>query len=381
MAPPPSPTPSSIPAPPPLPPRVAPRLSLSRRLLFSALVLLGAVGIAELGCSFLPKERLDTRSLRIRAQTMNDNLIANNDVPGWDLRPDGGEVAHIAYTTNRWRMRGPDYEAVHPSDVSRVLMVGDSSIFGAKLQWEETFSAQFVELRAQGKTEEKIQVGNCAAPGHSTWQSKIKLKRHCLAFEPDLVVIGNQNSDSAFDVAADRDRFPPNRYPGLYDLLDRSYLYRALGTILVRAKDDAPLKSNTDAGPEGGTQIAQVGGPTGTIVRVPLDEYRQNLMEMITLIRESGAIPVLLVLPDLADVSDQPRSSGSNLLAYKDTLRELAATESLRLIDAAEWFRLMHRGEDLFLDVVHPNAQGAALLAELLDRQLPSPIPSRNASP
>jgi hypothetical protein len=333
------------------------------------------LGAVELACSFLPAESLDTRSLRLRAQTMDDNLIASNEVPGWDLRPDGGEVAHIRYTTNRWRMRGPDYPDPRPAEAGRVIMVGDSTIFGVKLEWEQTFTAEFARQRAEGKRPELVQVANCASPGHSTYQSKMKLARHCLAFEPDVVVIGNQNSDSAFDVGTDRDRFPPRRFPGLYDLLDRSSLYRAVSTLVVRSKDRARLKAQTE-----GTQIAQVGGPTGSIVRVSLEDYRENLLEMIGLVRASGALPVLLVLPDITDVTDQAPPPGSNLAAYKDTLRALAASEGVQLVDAQEWFRFVLSGQDVFIDVVHPNERGAAVLGDLLHRHLPSPLPRRGAA-
>ncbi len=38
------------------------------------------LGAVELTCSFLPAESLDTRSLRLRAQTMDDNLMGTLDL-------------------------------------------------------------------------------------------------------------------------------------------------------------------------------------------------------------------------------------------------------------------------------------------------------------
>ena len=83
----------------------------------------------------------------------------------------------------------------------------------------------------------------------------------------------------------------------------------------------------------------------------------------------------VLVLPSEGDAALNTPPEQEPLPRYKDELRSFAAREGLPLIDAQRWFQATRRGDDLFLDVVHPNAEGSKVLAAFMHSQLPADLP------
>ena len=345
---------------------MAGRLSTQRKVLFSlALLLLVAIPL-EILARGLPSKQLNLVPPRTQASLMGGAMMTSDVVPGWDLNVEGGTISNMPYTTNRWHMRGPDYPELPREQVRRVIVVGDSTLFGVQLLWEDTYLAQFAARREEANPGVTLQIAACAAPGHSTYQSKAKLKAHCLDFKPDLVILANQNSDTARDTATDVERLALPRFPGLRRFFAHSALYRAIGHQIMMAtltKNQAPVK------------IGQVGGPAGDVIRVPFEQYQANLAEMLADIRAAGAHAAVLVLPSEGDAALKAPPEQEPLPRYKDELRSFAARESLPLIDAQRWFQATRRGDDLFLDVVHPNAEGSKVLAAFMHSQLPADLP------
>ena len=89
--------------------------------------------------------------------------------------------------TNRYSLRGPDPVLPKPPGVIRILMLGDSFIFGFPVRDEET-SCWLVEhrLRAEGYP---VEVINGGVSGYSPTLEYLSLRDEFLSFEPDLVVL------------------------------------------------------------------------------------------------------------------------------------------------------------------------------------------------
>lgn len=342
-----------------------PPLSLGRRLSFSVLSLVLFCGVLELGAQLLPSAWAPSRVDELRSRGVEGALVTYLDVPGWDINPDGGEHAGVPYNTNRWWMRGPDLPRWKGSKVQRVVIVGDSSLFGHGLAWEETMSARFEAIREAEDPDVGVEIANCACPGHSTYQSRIKLERHCLAFEPDVVVIANQYSDSTRARQADHDMLDIYPHPRAQALLERSAVYRGLAKI-ARGSDLSVIETPIE--------IAQVGRPTrGEVRRVTPDHYRDNLRAMVDLSREAGAEPVFLILPMTADA--EGRFERITSVAYRNTMRSLATELGVQVVDAAQHFQRIQPGDSAFMDVVHPSASGAEMIGQILADELPSASP------
>lgn len=332
-----------------------------RRALFAVVLTAGFLLVVEAVANLLPTSLIAPREEVIRDLAGSEGLISSSDIPGWDIDPKGGDRWDTTYTTNRWRMRGPDHPAEKAPGVKRVIFVGDSSIFGVLLDWEETFSARFEAAREARDPGVDWQVANCACPGHSTEQSKRKLERHCLAFEPDYVVIGNQFSDSTRETSADIERFGLSIDTGASRLLERAAVYRLFRNVWLRNR-------GADLMPP--QEIAQVGLPQpGKVRRVPVPDYERNLRTMVDMVRDAGATPVFLMLAAINDLPPNP--SPAHSAEYREAMRRVADDEGIPLADAPTRYQSLPPAEGMFADHVHPGPLGALTLGLLLDETIP----------
>lgn len=102
--------------------------------------------------------------------------------------------------------------------------------------------------------------------------------------------------------------------------------------------------------------IVELGG-NDMLRRVPLSEARENLEGIVSEIREAGARPVLMAIP-------QPSVTGAVFQSLSDApiYEELAAQLKVPLLDDVVSEVLSDPA--LKLDHLHPNAEGSRVLAE-----------------
>lgn len=317
-------------------------------------VLAALEGVARL----LPESLNGRREAVAVVQGRDDLMIASEDVPGWDLSwPEGVVGGTQAYTTNRWRMRGPEYPEEKAADVDRLIIVGDSALFGFGLDWEHTMTAHLERVWEQRRPERDAQVAACACPGHSTFQSLYKLRRHCLAFEPDWVIIGNINSDGAKDTGTDRERFHTAGWSRTGEIISMSALYRTMRNAWLRLR----VGDQPPASPE---PIAVMTKAKGDVYRVPPDEYEANLREMARLSMEAGARVAFILL-----AHDGPRRL-EETNAYELAMAKVAAEIGAPVVDGPNLFEPYRGQEGLFLTPIHPGKLGAELLGIEIERVL-----------
>ncbi len=338
---------------------------MRRRLLWSALVTLGLLGLLEGGARLLP-ESVNGRLELVQDLDGSHSMVASEQVPGWDIRPPSGTMGTRSFAVNSWRMRGPEHPAQKGEGVERIILVGDSALLGWLLDWEETMGAVLERRREERFPGVDVQVGSCAAPGHSTVQSIAKLEHHCLAFQPDVVIIGNLNSDGTQWTMSDRERFRVPAWAAASRVLRELALYRSARNLLLR---QSVRRQRAQAIPQAGSLSSSSTART----RVPPEEYRENLGRLIQMSREAGALPVLLVPPMQARIEGHPPPGGWP--PYWDIMREVAAEEEVLLADGDSLFQATGHRERLLQTPVHPNAAGARKLGELLDQTLSADAP------
>jgi len=122
--------------------------------------------------------------------------------------------------------------------------------------------------------------------------------------------------------------------------------------------------------------------------RVPLKQYEINLRYFITVLKKRG-VNVLLMTPNplrwtprLKELYDKtpyepenPDGMNHLLKLYTETVRKIARTEKVSLVDVAKAFENYaqdgHQSmDDLLLDGMHPNQQGHRLIAGLLSPRI-----------
>lgn len=108
------------------------------------------------------------------------------------------------------------------------------------------------------------------------------------------------------------------------------------------------------------------------LVRMPLDDFKRNLLEIVTRCREVDAEVLLCTQNSIVDSAQRPRA---RLAEFTRAIREIARAESVPLADCFAAFEAVHSGDTLewnlhLSDSIHPNMDGHKLFAETIARTI-----------
>lgn len=92
--------------------------------------------------------------------------------------------------------RGREYPATKPEGVFRIMLVGDSMVFGHGVSPDQTLSAHMERLLNQHRNEAFYHVINCSRPGYSLMDTSILYTQTAHRFNADVVVIILSNNDA-----------------------------------------------------------------------------------------------------------------------------------------------------------------------------------------
>lgn len=336
-------------------------MSTFRRAGFATVVLLASLTLAEgaarlFGPGLMPPDR--SRDAAPGQPIPGEPNLVGDAATGWRIVPGPNRLFGVPEVTNvdERGVRGPSRPVDKPAGTRRVLLLGDSSVYGVMVGDAQTFAAR--TEAALRKVDPGVEVHNAGCPGYSSWQARRALETRLLDLEPDLVVVAALWSDTQGADAPDQARFGGGARP----LLARSHAYVLLRDAIITARWGSRLPPPAPGAPE---PVAHgLGMPRMATWRVPLDQYRDNLDAIAELV--DGRV-AFLVLPSVRD-PEQGRV-GDHRDAWRATMREAAARHDAPLADAAVAFQ----GGDaqrLFLDEVHPSAEGHARVAEVLAQAL-----------
>ena len=282
----------------------------------------------------------------------------------WELAPgtapvEGG-TAHINALGMRDVQRGPPTRP-------RALVIGDSSVFGFGVDQHEVFTS-LAEAHLQAD------VINAGVPGWSTLQARNMLELRGFSLEPDLLIIATLWSDNNFDRFVDAEVIRQTERAGsVRSVLRASALFRQIDRLVAVARGDTAQSVRG---------VAQTSSPNGRR-RVPLQSYAENLEEMAQTMHDRGGAVAFLMLANRLDVQRRP---GPLVWApYRDAMRRVAARWGAPLVDLPDVFP-RNGGMSLFLDEMHPNARGHAVISRALTEALeaagwPAQAPLRQTPP
>lgn len=278
----------------------------------------------------------------------------------WQLRPgdreEHGKQVHVNPLGFRDRDRGPKAGP-------RILTLGDSSVYGFGVADPEVFSSLLERDIAAAVP--GVEVIDGATPGWSTFQTLNMLDMRGWAFEPNLLIIGNLWSDNNFDDFVDRELLAS--YAGF----DQTIGYRTRGVLshsaLFRWLDwqlrVAPRQEQTRK--VGWTMGGE--GPKSGKRRVSINDYADNLDTLCARARERDAGVLFLTLANREDVPSPSRGGLAPDPAwapYREVMRDAAARHGVPVVDLPAAVAASGRGVDaLFLDQMHPTAEGHVLIA------------------
>lgn len=246
---------------------------------------------------------------------------------------------------------GPEPRMPKPPGELRLVMLGDScSQQDHPFAWPEIVALELT--RELGRAAECV---NLALSGYSTHQGRIVAARWLAKLEPDWVLVDyGWNDHWLARGAIDSEKRPAIAFERIYRA--SSYL-QALRKLLVASgalAADAALDARN---------------------RVPLDEYRANLVAIVAEARASGARAVLITAPSLHDrgvpqylLDHHFQRDADSVLSehreYNDAVRDLAAKLEVPLFDLDREFAARADRSELFLeDGIHFTEAGRVAVA------------------
>lgn len=293
------------------------------------------------------------------------------------LRPNTDEIARgVRVSTNQHGMRGPAFAAAPAPGVHRVLVLGDSVAFGFRLEHEDTFAVR-LEAALEKRTGAAFEVLNAGVEGYNTENQLALLDRSGIELDPETVVVVFNLND--YDVG-------PVMGPMGVLTLDRSQRVSSwslanLSEFYLLLRWLAALGWNTAFGaPAPATPPADPASPFD-----PLDRYVSALRKQFYQKPDQPRWTVLV--ESLRGMADRARAHGFRLLVVivpdgdqigvaapdlnpQRRLLEVCRVAGLDCLDLQPDFAAAKDDGPLFLDIMHPNATGQALMAEAVADEL-----------
>lgn len=212
-------------------------------------------------------------------------------------------------------------QSIHPEAGPLIIALGDSVTYGVRPNREVLENETFVARLEQSLRRDfpGLRTINAGVPGNNTKDLLLRLDRDVIQKHPDVVIVMIGINDAAY----------------------------------------------VDAGP-----VARMEP------RIPMEEFRKNLIEIIERIQKTSA-KVVLVTPN-------PISRAyiySNVGYYSDhdingALRKYAATivsvgksKNVPVVDVFQTWISLNNYDSLLIDGMHPNAEGHAKISQMLARE------------
>jgi lysophospholipase L1-like esterase len=333
-----------------------------QRALIGALLAAGVWLLAEAAVTFFAQETLTRWKAPVPSTLTHAPYLPGNPYLLWEMVPGERSELDVSVSVNSLGLRGPEIEQPKPSGIRRVVVLGDSSVYGHGVPDEATF-AQLLDH----KLGPNVQVINGGVPGYSTEQTLNLMALRIWDLEPDLLVIGSLWSDNNFDSFVDRElisrhqAFEGHWLQPAVATAELSAVYRFADWHLRIARREAQVR-------EVGWMLGRA--PQGDARRVPVNDYAANLQLMVDQATARGAQVIFLGLANEVDLG-VPTSGAQAWTLYREVMEEAAFRNQAQLVDVASLFEQSQLGAStLFLDEMHPTAAGHALIADALELSL-----------
>jgi len=288
----------------------------------------------------------------------------------------------MLFKINQYGFKGPEITIPKPTNVFRILAIGDSCTWGP---YNDYFSYPRVlerKLNIKIKSKIKIEVVNAGIQGYN-FERVIKRAIEFIAVEPDLITI----------------YLGWNRTIGRADSKKKQYLYRNLALYKIfyhflLNRNDTGLKENYQE-----NTFYDKDDPS---LKSYMDySFRYDIQDLDTLVRiikkkDKNIKVVLITLAGLFDIRAKPNersleiafpiASSNNLFLYplltrkyNEELRKYAHINNLDVIDFEEYAFQNFIPRDLyFQDSVHLSVKGYLEMGKFLSNKLKKYIPVYN---
>jgi lysophospholipase L1-like esterase len=277
----------------------------------------------------------------------------------------------VRVRTNALGMRSRPVERAKPSGTVRVLCLGESSTFGAKVAQDEIYASvlqRLLDARGDGAAYEVL---NAGTSGYSLVQSWQYLLHHGLELEPDVVVLYHGYNDfllrSFVSQRVGEGAGEESGGPTDLELVEaRSRWPARLGAWLVaRSRALRVLARLRQPTPPSSAPVAEtLAAGADPRTRVPRKDRLRALSEILALTR-ARSIGLLIVVPSYA-----------SFRAHREVLLRFGEQHGVPCLDVEEL--ILRDGQErsrYFVDKVHPSPRLHRLLGEALHERLGPLLP------
>lgn len=331
-----------------------------KKLLFASLTVGIVLGLAELGMQI-------ARTQRPEAFEIDAGIVDAYSMPAdphmlFAMTPGVSEMKGVDVRINSLGWRGPEPVAEKRAGTYRVMFFGDSSVFGDGVVEERGFAPLSARMVAE-QEHRAVEAINAAVPGYSSTQCRIVFNDHVDRFGTDAVVLAPLWSDIIVRPWTDADllrRFGSDGYR--FDHWLRRSLRHSAGFSWMEARYEKSRGLPDDRMVAFFSIVNNEVEPSATgDSRVSVEQHRANLRAMCrhALKKDMDVVLVFLHCDPAMFVWPRERLSG-----FRHNYEDAARDFGIPLVDVPKLFP-----EDpetlsgLFLDGIHPTAEGHALIA------------------
>ena len=259
---------------------------------------------------------------------------------------------------NSQGFRGEELPEQKQADEYRIFTVGDSNTLGnLEASWpadlQDMLTARLDPSSISTKATTRYSFTNAGVWGYSSFQGRQQL-REVLAYRPDMVMVSFGSNDAAMVGLPDKD-------------FTSTLFESAIGTTRI-GQLTLQVWYNLAAF---GRDIDE----QKFVHRVSLDEYRENLREIVHACKAAGVECVLLTRPFTGDCNDSPRPElwwKHFAPQYVEATLEVAEENGVTAVDVYARFK---EEQDLFEDESHFTKAGYRLAAEFIYEQIQPQLP------
>ncbi len=329
-----------------------------RRVFAVAAVLLG-LGVAFLLCEIALRVYVASRGWTPNCYVTGLTFFVPHNRAGHTLRP-GLRLKSSAYdiSINALGLRGPEIERDKPESVTRIAVLGGSSVFGYLVPRGQDSCRQLERILKDRRFD--VEVLNAGVPGFNMTQCRYRYEDEIARLRPDYVLLYLGWNDTRFlinDNAEKANKTPPPP-PLLKRILSHSVLY---GFVRYRLF------------PQTAPQFAPPSSVDVKVTAAGAAGFRQDLTLLLEAIEKSGATPIVSTqvmasgehcdglerfLGNSAEQIEANRRIGSWIT---NQMREFAQSRSLLLVDCAAEVKC---NGAVLGDAIHLTKEGHARVAE-----------------
>lgn len=308
----------------------------------------------------------------LRIETPKTIIFVRDSELGWKLRANAEDLWGLGKVKiNGKGLRGPELDYEKPSNVIRILYLGDSVTFGYPLDRHEQTFPYLTEAILKTRTRKGIETINAGVDGYSPWQEYIYLSKEGIKYKPDLVIVSFILNDVT-------EKFRLKLFGGETEggKIERSALgikrfFRKSSIIYFTKKLSDRMRFGSDIQKgaikkEGLRVTALFESPDSETIKNAWNITLENLTKIFTFCKKRNMPIILAIFPWTTQFDDPDALSDPQKL-----LSQFATEHDITVVDLLPMFSQKMRDEgtkpsDYFFDHNHLRPAGNKIVAEFL---------------